>query len=100
MNRNEELNSLRERIDQLENENASLRDRVEFLENFNDKSGLGGSTLRENDIKFKTIFENSNDGIILIDNQGLILDWNARIEKVTGLPREQAVNRYVWDIQF
>jgi PAS domain S-box-containing protein len=100
MNSTDELKALREKIAQLEKENASLKERLDSEENFTDQSGLAVNALSENEIKFKTIFENSNDGIILIDSRGVILDWNYRIAKVTGLPREQAVNKYVWEIQF
>ncbi len=56
--------------------------------------------LKESETKLKTIFNNSNDGIILIDEKGIITDWNARAEKVTGLLKEEAIGNYVWDIQY
>jgi PAS domain S-box-containing protein len=56
--------------------------------------------LKGSESKLKTIFNNSNDGIILIDEKGIITDWNSRTEKVTGLLKEEAIGNYVWDIQY
>jgi len=56
--------------------------------------------LKKSETKLKTIFNNSIDGIILIDQDGIIVDWNARIEKLTGLLKEDALGNYVWDIQY
>jgi PAS domain S-box-containing protein len=56
--------------------------------------------LKESEIKLKTIFNNSGDGIVLIDDKGIIVDWNTQIEKVTGLTKADAVNEFIWDIQY
>ena len=56
--------------------------------------------LKESETKLKTIFNNSLDGIILINDKGIITDWNSRAEKVTGLLKEEATGNYVWDIQY
>ncbi len=50
-------------------------------------------------IRLQTILDNCNDGIILINDRGIIIEWSKAVEKTTGLARERAINNYVWDIQ-
>ena len=40
---------------------------------------------KEIKLKFKTVFENSVEGIILIDENGTVTDWNRFIAARTGL---------------
>lgn len=55
---------------------------------------------KENELKFKTVFENSPEGIILMDARGTVTDWNRFIADRTGITREMAVGRKIWDLQF
>lgn len=50
-------------------------------------------------IKYRTIFENSVEGILIIDNTGTIIDWNKFIEEKTGFTKKAAVGRKLWDVQ-
>ncbi len=59
-----------------------------------------GQALRESEQHYRGIIENSNDGIALVDAQAKITDWNAGMEQITGLAREQVLGRPYWDVQF
>ncbi|MBN1285473.1 MAG: PAS domain S-box protein [Anaerolineae bacterium] len=50
--------------------------------------------------KFHDIIEQSNDGIVVTDEQGLVIEWNRGQEQITGLKRSAALGRPVWDTQF
>lgn len=52
------------------------------------------------EIKLKTLFNNSFNGIILIDEKGVIVDCNSKIEKMTGLSKAEIINESVWDLQY
>jgi PAS domain S-box-containing protein len=56
--------------------------------------------LRESDRKYRSIVENSADAIVLTDEQGCLVEWNAAAEKLTGLTREEVLGRALWDVQF
>ena len=56
--------------------------------------------LRQSERRFRSIVENSDDGIVLVDEQGLIVEWNPAQERITGLSRSEAVGRASWDIRF
>jgi PAS domain S-box-containing protein len=50
------------------------------------------------DTKFRGILERSKDGIILTDEQGLIVDWNQSTEAIIGLSSDDVLGRYIADV--
>ncbi len=58
------------------------------------------STLRESERQFRSVIEQSYDGIRVIDEQGIIRIWNQAAEQITGLKREEVLGRPFWDVQF
>ena len=56
--------------------------------------------LRESEQKFRSIVENSEDGISLIDYSGKIVEWNDSQEYITGLKREEVLGKLAWDVEF
>lgn len=55
--------------------------------------------LRREQEKFRGIVENSTDGISLIDGSGRFLEWNPALEVITGIARDEVLQRYQWDVQ-
>ncbi len=56
--------------------------------------------LRSSEEKFRSIIEQSGDGIMLTDDRGKIIEWNQGAERITGLRRRDAVGSMLWDLQF
>lgn len=56
--------------------------------------------LRESEEKFRTIIELSSEGVILINEDGYIIEWNSAQEQITGITRTEAVGSPAWEIQF
>jgi PAS domain S-box-containing protein len=56
--------------------------------------------LRESEEKFRTFIEQMPDGIVLLDEKGIIVEWNQAQAGITGLPREQAIGTPFHEIQF
>ncbi|MBU7013528.1 MAG: PAS domain S-box protein [Theionarchaea archaeon] len=54
--------------------------------------------LQESENKFRSIVEQSTHGIVLLDQQGAIVEWNKGQESITGLKREEVINKPVWDV--
>lgn len=50
--------------------------------------------------KYGRIVEHSVDGITLVDEQGVLIEWNDGEEQITGIPRSEALGQFLWDIQF
>ncbi len=56
--------------------------------------------LRQSEEKFRSIIEQSEDGIFITDEQGRIIAWNRSLEQLTGLPTENMLGRPIWEAQF
>jgi PAS domain S-box-containing protein len=56
------------------------------------------SLLKEQE-KLRGIIENAADGIALMDENGRVIEWSPAMERITGIPRDEAIGSYHWDIQ-
>lgn len=56
--------------------------------------------LRESENIFRSIVENSGDGIVLINEEGNIEEWNRGQEQITGLRRDDVIGKAIWSIIF
>jgi len=56
--------------------------------------------LRENEVKFRTLIENLSEGILLLDEQGIVIEWNPAQASIAEMTREEVVGKSIWDIQF
>ena len=57
-------------------------------------------SLERSEEKYRSIFEQSNDGIFLVDAQGMISEWNRRMSEITGLGKHAAIGRFAWDVEY
>lgn len=49
--------------------------------------------LQSNEIKFRSFITQPEDGIIIIDEKGIIREWNRGMERMTRIARREAVER-------
>jgi PAS domain S-box-containing protein len=56
--------------------------------------------LAESEEKFRTFIEQSSEAIMLIDEQGTLIEWNRACEEMIGLKRDEIVGQHSWDVQF
>ncbi len=56
--------------------------------------------LAQNEAKYRSLVMNNRSGIILIDSDGTILEWNPAQEKITGLKMTNVCGRKIWDVQY
>jgi PAS domain S-box-containing protein len=56
--------------------------------------------LRESEQKFRSLVEQSPDGIALVDEEGTVIEWNRAQEQISGLKQSDVLGRPVWDVQF
>lgn len=69
-------------------------DRIHLL----DERRQSEQALRENEEKFRTLIEQSAEGVILADENGTIVEWNYASERMTGLERSRVLGQPLWDI--
>jgi PAS domain S-box-containing protein len=63
------------------------------LEKSINKQKNAENKLRESEERYRTIFESANDILLLIDNQGKLLDINARVKDIGGYEREDFIGK-------
>ena len=56
--------------------------------------------LRESELKSRGIVEQSSDGIVLADEQGIIVEWNKSQEQITDIRRGDALGKPIWNILY
>ncbi|MBN1259548.1 MAG: PAS domain S-box protein [Anaerolineae bacterium] len=56
--------------------------------------------LRESEEKFRSLVEQSYDGVFLMDEDARIVEWNPALEKIVGIDRADAIGRFAWDVQY
>ena len=50
--------------------------------------------------KFRSIVQSSIDGIVLVDEEGRIIEWNQGQEKITGYKQKDVCGKFIWDIYY
>ncbi len=55
---------------------------------------------QQSEQKFRSIVEQSSDGILLTDEAGLLIEWNRGAEQITGLQRADVIGQTYWDVLF
>ena len=61
---------------------------------------LAEQALQESEQRFRGVFEQSQDGITLTDEEGFVIEWNQAMERITGLRAERVLAKPIWDVQF
>ncbi|MHA2161969.1 MAG: PAS domain S-box protein [Candidatus Thorarchaeota archaeon] len=56
------------------------------------------SALRESEEKLRNLVEQSIDGIVLADEQGLVVMWNEGLERITGIRYDEVAGEPLWEV--
>ncbi|MCC7450898.1 MAG: PAS domain S-box protein [Anaerolineae bacterium] len=56
--------------------------------------------LQASERKLRRFIEQSPNGVVLTDEQGRIVEWNASQERITAMQRADVLGQYLWDIQY
>ncbi len=79
---------------------SNIRRNVEHMAKEIDERKKAEEKLRQNEEKFRSIIEQSVDGIEIVDEHGFVSEWNAAQESVTGLQRSDVVGLPAWEVQY
>lgn len=55
--------------------------------------------LAESEERLRRIIEQSGDGVVLVNEQGIIVEWNESEAQITGLKRSDVVGTPIWEAQ-
>ncbi|MFN8530604.1 MAG: PAS domain S-box protein [Anaerolineae bacterium] len=56
--------------------------------------------LRESEQKFRAFVEQSSDGVVMVDDTGMVIEWNQSMAALTGWSSAEVLGRPLWDIQY
>jgi len=56
--------------------------------------------LRDSESVLRGFLEQSEDAIMLTDEQGLVIQWSKGAERLTGYSRGESLGKTLWDVQF
>ncbi|MHB9132935.1 MAG: bifunctional diguanylate cyclase/phosphodiesterase [Armatimonadota bacterium] len=72
---------------------------IEYVRDITKRRQAEGA-LHESEQKLRGLVDQSSDGIILTDEEGRLVEYNAAREEMTGLKREDVLGKYLWDVQY
>ena len=54
--------------------------------------------VQDSESRFRGFIQRSPLGKSLIDEEGKFIEWNTAQESITGIPREQVIGKYAWEV--
>ena len=87
---NEELASINEELASMNEELTTLTEELVQKNN----------QLEDSETRMRNFIQQSLEGIIIFDDKGRIIEWNRTMENITGLAKEDAIDKYEWDIRW
>ncbi|HLP58239.1 MAG TPA: PAS domain S-box protein, partial [Candidatus Deferrimicrobium sp.] len=101
VNLEEELRRYRSRLEEMVDERTAevkiANKKLELEINERKKAQLA---IQKNEKKFRNIIEKSLDGILLVDEKGIIIEWNLGQENIYGTNRATVIGKHIWDVQY
>ncbi|QKG80062.1 PAS domain S-box protein [Tenuifilum thalassicum] len=56
--------------------------------------------LKKSESRFRTMIEQSAEGITFTNEAGIVVTWNRCMEEITGISAHEVLGQYIWDVQF
>lgn len=57
-------------------------------------------TLNEREARLRGIIDSSTEGILLVDTNGMLIEWNNAMVELTGMQADEVLGLSVWEVQF
>jgi PAS domain S-box-containing protein len=48
--------------------------------------------------KLRGVLEHAHDGVLLVDENGIVIEWSTGCERVAGTSRDQVIGRPIWEV--
>jgi len=81
----------------IRNKDGEITGAIEVAYNITE-SKKSEDELRLSEEKYRMVVENADEGILLLDAKGRILEINNRTLQISGLKREEVMGRYFWEL--
>ncbi|NTW23684.1 MAG: response regulator [Lentimicrobium sp.] len=93
-------------LENFENENAVIDSDLNILQFVSNQIAIaidnkrGADRLRESELKFRSLVEQSTEGIVIIDRDGFIIEWNPAMAEISMISASEAIGKPIWDLQY
>ncbi|MFW5687451.1 MAG: ATP-binding protein [Bacteroidota bacterium] len=57
------------------------------------------ANLEQSEQKFRNLVEQSLDAIVVVQDDGIITEWNPSAKEISGMEAEDVIGRYAWDVE-
>lgn len=57
-------------------------------------------SLRESEMRFRSLVEQSADGVMIINNEGTIIEWNHAMTAILMIPGQEAIGKKILDLHY
>ncbi len=54
--------------------------------------------LRESESRLRSFVETTTEGIVIVDEEGRLIEWNRAAESISGIAASEALGRFWWDV--
>lgn len=55
--------------------------------------------LKKSELLYRSIIEQSVDGVMMLDEDGKLVEWNRSMSEITRLSEQQVAGKYIWEIK-
>ncbi len=56
--------------------------------------------LAESEEQLRSFIETTRDSFVIIDEEGIVIEWNPGAEQISGLSKKDVLGIYVWDVTY
>ena len=74
---------------------GQLRKRLADLEASETQIARVEADLQESEEKLRRVIGEAHDGIAIVDEQGIVIEWNRAMQEITGLEKQQVVGERI-----
>ena len=89
---------VQERTDELSVANEELNATNEELNAVNDQLNETVKKLEDAENIIRNFIDQSFEGIIMMNSEGRVVEWNEKMNRILGLTREEARGKYEWEV--
>ena len=58
------------------------------------------AALSDSESRLRSIIDMTTDSISLVDEEGRVIEWNPGSERISGIRKEDALGRHLWDLTY
>ena len=83
----------------LYNRDGKIVGTIESIRDISDRV-LAEEGFRQSESRLRSFIETTHESVVLTDEEGTVIEWNAGSERISGIRKEDALGLPLWDLTF